>query len=203
MAGEGARDCALEIEADRPAIGSDDDDSALSLRKGGRLAIADLLAPASQTVSLLLLLDHITDPHNYGAILRSADQFQVDGVIVPDRRAAAITPVVQQSSAGAASHVRIAVVGNLAAAIERVQEADYWVYGAEMSGRRADAMDLTGRTALVLGAEGAGLSRLARERSDALVRIPAAGRADSFNVSVAAGILLYEVRRQQGWFDSA
>ena len=90
---------------------------------------------------------------------------------------------------------------NLAMALETVLSANYWAYGADMAGDRADAINLSGRVVLLIGAEGSGLSRLLKARSDTLVRVPGDGHADSFNVSVATGILLYEIRRQQGWFD--
>ena len=165
------------------------------------MSLSDIVAPAGVETSVIVLLDHVTDPQNLGAILRCADQFRVDGVVLPERRTAAITPAVLQSSAGSAHHVRLVRVANLAHAVESLKSADYWVYGADMQGDRADATNLTGRVGLVMGAEGTGLSRLIRDRSDALIRVPAAGHADSFNVSVATGILLYEIRRQQGWLE--
>jgi len=185
LAGPAARDCALEIP---PGSVS----SSMSLDA--------VIEAAEESNSLVVMLDHVTDPHNLGAVIRSADQFGVDGLVLPDRRSADITPVVVQSSAGATSHVRIARVTNLAAAIEQLKAAGYWIYCADMDGERADRLDLSGRIVIILGAEGRGVSRLIRERSDVVVSVPAAGHVDSFNVSVAAGILLYEVRRQQNWF---
>ena len=186
LAGGSARDCALRVPRGRT---------------GSAAILADIIAPDEVTNALIVILDHVTDPHNFGAILRSADQFRVDGVVIPDRRSADITPVVLQSSAGSAPHVPLVRVKNLATALETLKAANYWVYGADMAGVRADATDLAGRIVLVMGAEGPGRSRLIRDRSDAFVRVPADGHADSFNVSVATGILLYEVRRQQGWFE--
>ena len=186
LAGESARDCALRVPRGH---------------SGSAAILADIIAPAGVTSALIVILDHVTDPHNFGAILRSADQFHVDGVVIPDRRSADITPVVLQASAGSATKVPLVRVKNLVSAIETLKSASYWVYGADMTGVRADATDLAGRIALVMGAEGPGLSRLIRDRSDALVRVPAKGHADSFNVSVATGILLYEIRRQQNWFE--
>jgi len=185
LAGELARDCVLRMPR------------ALT---GPAATLAEIIAPADVTNALIVVLDHVTDPHNLGAILRSADQFCVDGVVVPDRRSADITPVVLQSSAGSASHVPLIKVKNLVTTLETLKTASYWVYGADMAGDRVDVTDLRGRIVLVMGAEGPGLSRLLRDRSDALVRVPAEGHADSFNVSVATGILLYEIRRQQEWF---
>ncbi len=185
LAGESVRDCALRV---------------VRAQGGSAAVLADIIAPAEVTNGLIVILDHVTDPHNFGAILRSADQFRVDGVVIPDRRSADITPVVLQSSAGSAPHVPLVRVKNLVTTIELLKAASYWVYGADMVGVRADETDLAGRIVLVMGAEGPGLSRLIRDRSDAFIRVPGDGHADSFNVSVAAGILLYEVRRQQGWF---
>jgi 23S rRNA (guanosine2251-2'-O)-methyltransferase len=104
---------------------------------------------------------------------------------------------VLRASSGASQYVRVQSVPNLAGAMEALKEAGFWIYGADLAGERADSVRFAGRVALVLGSEGGGLRRLVRERCDALVRIPAAGHVDSFNVSVAAGILMYEVRRQQ------
>lgn len=182
-----ARDCALELvrQAAAPAA-----------------TLAEVLATADTERGLVLLLDHITDPHNYGAILRSADQFAADAVVVPGRRSAPLSAVAVQSSAGTAEHVRIVAVPNLAAAVGEVQEAGFWVYAADIAGSPAHTSRLAGRTAIVLGSEGTGVSRLVRQRADGLVHIPMHGHADSLNVSVACGVLLYEVRRQQGWLDS-
>ena len=146
--------------------------------------------------ALVLLLDEITDPHNYGAILRSCDQFGVDLVVSRRRRNAKNAPVIAQTSAGASAWVAGAEEGNLARAVELLKEQGFWIYGADMTGEPVYNLDLTGRTALIMGGE-AGLSRLLRERCDALAGIPCGGRVDSLNVSVAAGILLYEVSRQR------
>jgi 23S rRNA (guanosine2251-2'-O)-methyltransferase len=147
--------------------------------------------------ALVLVLDEITDPHNYGAILRSCDQFGVDLVISRNRRSAKHAEVISKTSAGAVSWVPQAETANLVRAAEDLKEAGFWIYGADMEGEAAWKKDLRGRTALVLGGEGTGISRLLRERCDAMVGIPAGGRIDSLNVSVAAGVLLYEARRQR------
>jgi len=146
--------------------------------------------------SLVLILDEITDPHNYGAILRCCDQFAVDLVISRNRRNAKHAAIISQTSAGAVSWVPQAETPNLVRAAEDLKEAGFWIYGADMEGEAVHKKDLSGRTALILGGEGSGISRLLREKCDGLVGIPSAGRVDSLNVSVAAGILLYEVRRQ-------
>jgi 23S rRNA (guanosine2251-2'-O)-methyltransferase len=147
--------------------------------------------------SLVLILDEITDPHNYGAILRCCDQFGVDLVVSRNRRNAKHAAVISQTSAGAVSWVAQAETPNLVRAMEDLKEAGFWIYGADMEGEPVYTKDLRGRTALVLGSEGSGISRLLRERCDAMVGIPSSGRIDSLNVSVAAGILLYEIRRQR------
>lgn len=187
-----------EVRARAP----DAHDAALELARAPRRPVSSLeeaFERADRDHGLLLVLDHITDPHNYGAVLRSADQFGVDAVVVPGRRAAPLSAVAVQSSAGTAHHVSIITVTNLAKAVASMQEAGFWVYAAEMSGEPAHRVRLTGRTALVMGSEGKGVSRLVAERADGLIRIPTGGHADSLNVSVASGILLYEIRRQQGW----
>jgi 23S rRNA (guanosine2251-2'-O)-methyltransferase len=147
--------------------------------------------------ALAVILDEITDPHNYGAILRSCDQFGVNLVITRRRRIAKYAEIVSKTSAGAVSWVPVAETANLVRAAADLKEAGFWIYGADMAGEPAYKKDLRGRIALILGGEGSGLSRLLRENCDALVGIPSKGRIDSLNVSVAAGILFYEVRRQR------
>lgn len=147
--------------------------------------------------ALVVLLDGITDPHNYGAILRSCDQFGVNLVVVGNRRSAKDAEVVSKTSAGAVAWVPIAGVSNLTRAAEQLKEAGFWLYGADMAGKPVYDVDLKGRTAIILGSEGAGLSRLLRETCDVMIAIPSKGRIDSLNVSVAAGVLLYEALRQR------
>jgi len=154
--------------------------------------IADL---GERRDALVLILDEITDPHNYGAILRCCDQFAVDLVVSRNRRNAKHAEVVSKTSAGADSWVAQTEEPNLVRAMEDLKEAGFWIYGTDMDGEPVYKKDLNGRTALVMGSEGSGISRLLRERCDAIVSIPSAGRIDSLNVSVAAGILLYEVTR--------
>lgn len=151
----------------------------------------------SETV-LVLILDEITDPHNYGAILRSADQFAVDLVVTTSRRSAHESATVARTSAGASAYVPIAVVPNLVRTMELLKKAEFWIYGAEAGGASVAGTDLSGRVAIVLGSEGGGLRRLVREHCDGFVSIPQRGHIDSLNVSVAAGIIMYETRRGQG-----
>jgi 23S rRNA (guanosine2251-2'-O)-methyltransferase len=147
----------------------------------------------------VVILDGITDPHNLGAVLRSADQFGVDLVVLPERRSAHLGDTVSRTSAGADRWVRTAAATNVSRAIAALQERGFWVYGADVEGAPAHTIDLTGNVALVFGREGEGLHRLVRESCDQLLCIPTTGKIDSLNVSVSAGILLYEVRRQAGF----
>ena len=147
--------------------------------------------------ALVLVLDEITDPHNYGAILRCCDQFAVDLVIMRNRRNAKHAAVISQTSAGAVSWVAQAETPNLVRAIEDLKKCGFWIYGADMDGETVYNKDLNGRIAIVLGSEGSGISRLILEKCDGIIGIPAAGRIGSLNVSVAAGVLLYEVMRQR------
>lgn len=158
-----------------------------------------LLKSVQSDTALALVLDGITDPQNLGAILRSADQFAADIVIIPARHSAQETQTVSKVSAGASAYVPLAVVANIASALDLLKENGFWIYGADMGGVHADKLDLRGKVCLVLGSEGSGMRRLVSEKCDQLVSIPAAGHVDSFNVSVAAGILLFEARRQQGF----
>jgi 23S rRNA (guanosine2251-2'-O)-methyltransferase len=142
--------------------------------------------------TLVLVLDGITDPHNLGAVLRSAEQFGVDLVLLPARRSARVNPTVEKISAGASNYVTTLTVPNLRRALGALKEAGYWVYGAEPKGAPLWEADLQGKTALVMGSEGKGMSEVVRKECDQLLRIPSEGHIDSLNVSVAAGIFLYE-----------
>ena len=146
---------------------------------------------------LVVILDEITDPHNYGAILRSCDQFGADLVITRHRRTAKHADVIAKTSAGASAWVPQAETANLPRAVEELKEAGFWIYGADMEGEDLYSRDLKGRTAIVLGGEGTGISRLLREKCDAMIAIPSLGRIDSLNVSVAAGVIFYEIMRQR------
>jgi 23S rRNA (guanosine2251-2'-O)-methyltransferase len=147
----------------------------------------------------LLILDGVQDPHNLGACLRTADAAGVQAVIVPRDRAAGITPVVRKVACGAAETVPVFTVTNLARSLRALKEAGVWIFGAsDDADRTLYDTDLRGPLALVLGGEGKGLRRLTRELCDYLVAIPMAGRVESLNVSVAAGVLLFEARRQRG-----
>ena len=160
--------------------------------------VGDLVTGATGA-PLLVVLDGIEDPHNVGAILRTVDAAGGHGVIRQSRRAAALDGAAAKAAAGALSHVKIAEVVNIARAVEELKEAGVWTVGlAGDSPKRYDHLDLTLPTAFVLGAEGTGLRRLVRERCDWLVSIPMQGHVQSLNVSVAAGIALFEAVRQRG-----
>ncbi|MEN3157479.1 23S rRNA (guanosine(2251)-2'-O)-methyltransferase RlmB [Alkalimonas sp. NCh-2] len=160
---------------------------------------ADLMAIVEQQAApLLLVLDGVTDPHNLGAILRSADAAGVHAVVVPKDRSVKLTSVVRKVACGAAETVPFIAVTNLARALRQLQEAGVWVIGtAGETEQTLYQTELTGPLAIVLGAEGDGLRRLTRETCDALVKIPMHGSVSSLNVSVAAGICLFEAVRQR------
>jgi len=144
---------------------------------------------------LVLVLDGITDPHNLGAILRSADQFGVDLVIIPERRSVQANETVIKISSGAAQYVPIAQVVNINREISLLKENGFWVYAADMNGESSYKTEFAKRSVIVMGNEGSGISRLVRESCDYVTSIDMQGHIDSLNVSVAAGILLYEYRR--------
>lgn len=146
--------------------------------------------------SVVLILDSITDPQNVGAILRSADQFGVDLVILPEHRSATDFEVISRTSAGASSWVKIVLVPNLVRSIEQLKSAGFWIYGADAGGSPAHTIDISEKAALVMGSEGSGIARLLRQKCDTILSIPTQGKLDSLNVSVATGILLYEIRRK-------
>jgi 23S rRNA (guanosine2251-2'-O)-methyltransferase len=161
------------------------------------LGVEDLITGAAG-VPLIVVLDGIEDPHNMGAILRTVDAAGADGVVRQSRHAAPLGGATAKASAGAVAHVKIAEVVNIARAIEILKDSGVWTVGlAGDAPKRYDEVDLTLPTALVVGAEGAGLRRLVRERCDWLVHIPMAGHVQSLNVSVAAGIALFEAVRQR------
>jgi 23S rRNA (guanosine2251-2'-O)-methyltransferase len=193
-------DRAEGIALDRLARGGAHQGVVAEAEPPGDVGVADLVAAAAPNPPLIVVLDGIEDPHNVGAILRTADAAGVSGIVRQARHSAALDGVVAKASAGALAHVRIATVVNIARALEELKELDVWTVGlAGEAAERYDQADLTLPTAIVLGAEGAGLRRLVRERCDRLVSIPMAGAVESLNVSVAAGIVLFEARRQRGF----
>lgn len=149
--------------------------------------------------SLIIALDHVTDPQNLGAVVRTADVVGAEGVIVPKDRAAAMTPSALKAAAGAAEHVPVCRETNLVQSLERCKEAGFWIAGAsEKAESVAWDAPLDGRLVLVMGAEGEGLSRITERACDLLVRLPVRGRVDSLNVSAATAVLAYEWLRRCG-----
>jgi len=169
--------------------------------------ISDILAIAEERGKppFVIVLDGVTDPHNLGAVLRTADAGGAHGVIIPKRRAVGLTATVAKTSAGAIAHVPVARVSNITRALEELKQAGLWVTCADADNTDAPGAkpqslydaDWSGPIALVLGAEGEGVSRLVRQQADFVVSIPMLGRIQSLNVSVAAGVLIYEVVRKR------
>ena len=145
----------------------------------------------------VILLDGVEDPHNLGAIIRSAECCGAHGVIIPKRRAVGLTPVVSRASAGAVEHMRVAKVTNLASTVDELKELGFWIYGADMGGKEYYATDFSGAVCLVLGSEGFGISRLVREKCDFIVSIPLYGNVNSMNVSCAGAVLFAEIAKQK------
>ncbi|MFQ5839858.1 MAG: 23S rRNA (guanosine(2251)-2'-O)-methyltransferase RlmB [Candidatus Methylomirabilales bacterium] len=163
-------------------------------------AVEDLLevARAREEAPCLVVMDGVEDPHNLGAVLRTAEAVGAHGAIIPKDRATGVSPTVAKAAAGALEYLRVARVPNLVQAIEGLKAAGLWVYGADAVGGRAPAeVDLSGPLALVLGGEGRGLRSLVRAHCDGILTIPTRGRIGVLNVSVAAGMLLYEVSSQR------
>jgi 23S rRNA (guanosine2251-2'-O)-methyltransferase len=158
----------------------------------------DVLAAKRGEYSLVIVLDGIEDPHNLGAILRTADASGADGVLIPERRAAGITGTVAKASAGASEHLPVAKVTNVARTLEELKSKGLWVVGLDERGKQSyDEIDYKMNCAVVLGAEGKGLHDLVSKKCDFLVSIPMLGKVPSLNVSVAAGVVLYEIVRQR------
>lgn len=149
-----------------------------------------------ETAEFVLILDGITDPQNFGAILRVAEGFGVDLVVIPDKDSVGLTPIAVKASAGASEWVSVARVTNLARAIEALQKKEFWVYAAAAGGDLPAQIDFRGKVVLVMGSEGKGVRRNVLDHCDRVVTIPMAGHIDSFNVATAAAVLCYEVRRQ-------
>ena len=185
----------VDVQAlDRAVRGGGHQGVVADVENAPELSVEDLVGPDA----LVVVLDGIEDPHNVGAILRACDAAGATGVIRQERHSAALDGVVGKASAGALAHARIATVVNIARAVEELKAANVWTVG--LAGEAPDLytdVDWRLPSAVVLGAEGAGLRRLVAERCDRLVRIPMLGAVDSLNVSVAAGVVLYEVVRQR------
>ena len=146
----------------------------------------------------LILLDGVTDPHNLGAVIRTAECVGAHGVIVPERRSVGLTPAAVKASAGAVEHVKVARVVNLTRTLEELQKQNIWAYAVTMDGEDYNDVDFSGGVALVIGAEGEGISRLTLEKCDRKVSLPMKGVLDSLNASVAAGVMMYRVLASRG-----
>ena len=144
---------------------------------------------------LIMILDGITDPHNLGAIIRSAECAGAHGVIIPERRSAGLNPACVKAAAGATEYMRVARVTNLPRTIDEIKEKGVWVYAADMGGESLYTADLTGAAAIVIGAEGDGVSQLVAEKCDKILSIPMFGSINSLNASVAAGIMVFQFAR--------
>ena len=210
---EGSINQLLGIAAERGIPITECDRSRLdTMAKGGRhqgiIAIAaernyasidDIMNYAAEKGEppFIVVCDGVEDPHNLGAIIRSAECAGAHGIIIPKRRAVGLTATVAKSSAGALEHMLVAKVTNLASAIDDLKERGLWLYAADMDGSTYYKTDMKGATALVLGSEGFGISRLVKEKCDFIVSIPLYGHVNSMNVSCAAAVLLAEVARQR------
>lgn len=171
---------------------------AVLVRENRQYADPDAILDSIAGVPLLVLLDGVEDPHNLGAVLRACECAGVDGVFIPEHRAAGLNETVAKTSAGAVEYVSVARVTNLVPLIDSLKERGIWVIGVEGGGETSYTdFDLTSPVALVFGSEGKGIRRLVLERCDAVVSIPMHGHLNSLNVSVASGVVLFEVLRQR------
>ena len=172
----------------------------LSVAARAYAELEDLFAAARERgeAPFFVICDEIEDPHNLGAIIRTAEAAGAHGVIVPKRRSAPLSQAVAKASAGAIEHLPVARVSNIVQAMEEMKARGMWIYGADMQGEVYHAKKLDGPVALVIGSEGRGLGRLVKERCDGLLSLPMRGKIGSLNASVAAGILLYEMMRWRG-----
>lgn len=163
------------------------------------VSIEDILAVSAEkgTPPFIIICDEIEDPHNLGAIIRTAEAAGADGIIIPKRRSASLNVTVFKTSAGAASRLSVARTSNLSAAIDLLKKNGVWIYGTDASGEDYTSADLRGSIGLVIGSEGFGIGRLIREKCDFLLSLPMNGEITSLNASVAAGIFMYEAVRQR------
>jgi len=164
------------------------------------LSLENLISQAYQNVDdpLFILLDEVQDPHNLGSILRTADAVGAQGVIIPERRSAGLTPAVAKASAGAIEYVPVAQVTNLVRAMKKLKDNKFWIAGADMDGDQVCYQaNLTGPLGIVIGSEGSGMRRLVKETCDFIIKLPMGGSVSSLNASVAGALLMYEALRQR------
>ena len=161
--------------------------------------VEEILSVAEQRgeAPFVIIADELEDPHNLGAVLRTAEACGAHGVIIPKRRSASMTSIVTKTSAGASEYVRVARVPNLAATMDSLKRQGFWFYAADMDGQNWCEVDYAGAVGLVIGSEGRGVGRLVREKCDFIVSLPMCGQINSLNASVAGGILMYEIARQR------
>lgn len=201
------------LAKDSGIVVKDADDKKLSRLSGGAshqgvvaegacgeyVSVEDILAVSQKkgTKPFIIICDEIEDPHNLGAIIRTAETSGADGVIIPKRRSASLNATVFKTSAGAANYVPVARVSNLASCIDTLKENGVWIYGTDASGTDYSETDFTGGVALIIGSEGFGMSKLIQKKCDFMIKLPMLGKINSLNASVAAGIFMYEVLRQR------
>ena len=173
--------------------------AALTLPAAEYAELSDLLELAASRgeAPFIILADEIEDPHNLGALIRTAEAAGAHGIVIPKRRGVGLTAAVFKSSAGAAAHLPVARVGNLVSAAEELKEKGLWLYGCDMEGGSWHSTNFSGGVVLVVGSEGRGISRLLKEKCDQLVSLPMLGKVNSLNASVAGGIMMYEIARQR------
>ncbi len=147
--------------------------------------------------NFIVILDHLEDPHNFGAIIRTCEAAGVDFIIIPKKRSTQVNSTVMKVSAGSLNNMKIVEVSNISVAIEKLKDNGFWIYATDMDGEDYTSIEYDQKTVLIIGAEGNGISRLAREKSDFIISIPMKGKINSLNASVAAGIVIYEVVRQR------
>ena len=158
---------------------------------------ADIYDIISDEDSLLVMLDHIEDPHNFGAIIRSCEAAGVDGIIIPTDRSVEVNPTVIKTSVGTTEKMKIARVTNLNSTIKLLKEKGYWIFGTDMDGTDYTKLDYKGKTCIICGNEGFGMSKLVRENCDFIVSIPMKGEVNSLNASVATAIVVFEAIKQR------
>ena len=159
---------------------------------------SDLDSFTKKDDSLVVLLDHIEEPHNFGAIIRTCEAANVDGIIIPKNRSVDVNSTVIRTSVGATKYVPVAQVTNIKSTIDKLKKDGYWIVGTDMNGTNYSQIDYKGKTCIIIGNEGSGMARIVRENCDFIAEIPMKGKINSLNASVAAGIIIYEAVKQRG-----
>ena len=159
---------------------------------------SDLDSFTKKDDSIVVLLDHIEDPHNFGAIIRTCEAANVDGIIIPKNRSVDVNSTVIRTSVGATKYVPVAQVTNIKSTIDKLKKDGYWIVGTDMNGTNYSQIDYKGKTCIIIGNEGSGMARIVRENCDFIAEIPMKGKINSLNASVAAGIIIYEAVKQRG-----